>query len=58
MIYGYARVSTFTQGKNGNSLENQKEELKKYNCDIIIEEVYTGTKTDRPKFKNLIENLH
>lgn len=57
MIYGYARVSTFTQGKNGNSLEGQKEELKKYNCDTIIEEVYTGTKTDRPKFKKLIESL-
>lgn len=57
MIYGYARVSTVTQGKNGNSLESQRAELENYNCDEVIEEVYTGTKTDRPKFSELISKL-
>lgn len=57
MIYGYARVSTVTQGKNGNSLESQRAELENYNCDEVIEEVYTGTKTDRPKFSELINKL-
>ena len=57
MIYGYARVSTVTQGKNGNSLESQRAELENYYCDEVIEEVYTGTKTDRPKFSELISNL-
>lgn len=58
MVYGYARVSTLTQGKMGNSLEDQKEKLQSYNCDEIIEEVYTGTKTDRPKFQELISKLN
>ena len=57
MIYGYARVSIVTQGKNGNSLESQRAELENYNCDEVIEEVYTGTKTDRPKFSELINKL-
>lgn len=57
MIYGYARVSTVTQGKNGNSLESQRAELENYHCDEVIEEVYTGTKTDRPKFSELISKL-
>ena len=30
MIYGYARVSTATQGRDGNSLEDQVTALEKY----------------------------
>ena len=57
MIYGYARVSTAIQGKNGNSLENQEQELSEYGCDELVKEIYTGTKTDRPEFKKLIDKL-
>ena len=56
LIYGYARVSTKTQVK-GNSLEEQKLELKQHGCTNIIEEQYTGKTTDRPKFKKLVEEM-
>lgn len=54
MIYGYARVSSKTQVK-GNSLEEQRLQLKQNGCINIIEEQYTGKTTDRPKFRKLIE---
>ena len=58
MIYGYARVSAKTQLK-GNSLQDQKKELKKNGCQEIIEEQFSGKTTARPKFENLIMNqLH
>ena len=41
MIYGYARVSAKTQLK-GNSLQDQKKELKKNGCQEIIEEQFSG----------------
>ncbi len=56
MIYGYARVSTKTQLK-GNSLEEQRKELKRQGCEAVIEEQHTGKTVDRPKFKKLIEEL-
>lgn len=57
MIYGYCRVSSKGQLDN-NSLEQQEEEiLNKYDNAIIIKEQYTGTTTDRPKFKELINEL-
>ncbi|MDU1258335.1 MAG: recombinase family protein [Clostridium perfringens] len=58
MIYGYARVSTKGQAKEGNGLESQKKEiLKKYENAKIYEESYTGTKTDRPVFNKVLEQL-
>ena len=57
-IIGYARVSTKSQAKEGNSLEQQKEEiLHKYNTAEIFSESYTGTKTDRPIFNKIINEL-
>lgn len=38
MIYGYARVSTLGQCRDGNSLESQVAALEKYGCQEIIEE--------------------
>ena len=58
MIYGYARVSTATQGRDGNSLEDQVAALEKYGCQKIIKEAFTGKTMDRPKFLQLLENLH
>ena len=57
MIYGYARVSTVTQGRDGNSLEEQVSALKKYGCQKIIQEAFTGKTMDRPKFQSLLEVL-
>ncbi|WP_242274014.1 recombinase family protein [Bacillus cereus group sp. BfR-BA-01310] len=50
--YGYARVSTIAQ-----DLTVQIEDLKKESCEIIFEEKFTGTKTDRPGFSKLINKL-
>lgn len=55
MIYGYARISAKVQLK-GNSLEEQKRELKNNGCQVIVEEQFTGKTTARPKFENLIFN--
>lgn len=58
MIYGYARVSTKGQAKDGNSLEAQEKEiLNKYENAVIKKEAYTGTTTDRPVFKEIISNI-
>ena len=56
-IYGYARVSTKGQLEN-NSLQQQKEEIKsRYEKCIIFKEAYTGTKTDRPIFNEMVSKL-
>ena len=57
MIYGYARVSTSGQSRDGNSLEDQMAALKTYGCEEILTEVYTGTKMERPKFAALMGML-
>ena len=57
MIYGYARVSTKGQERNGNSLENQIELLKENGAAEIYADSFTGTKTDRPEFKKLLTVL-
>jgi DNA invertase Pin-like site-specific DNA recombinase len=55
--WGYARVSTSGQAANGNSLEDQCGKLRDAGCDEIVDEAYTGTKMDRPKFTKLVEQL-
>lgn len=57
MIYGYSRVSTYGQARDGNSLQEQLSILESYNCDEIIQEAFTGKTTERPKFKELINKL-
>ena len=57
MIYGYARVSTIKQQREGNSLEAQEQQLKEHGCKEIIIEQYTGTTTERPKFTALLQAL-
>lgn len=56
-IYGYARVSTKGQAKDGNSLESQIETLKENGAIEIYADSFTGTKTDRPEFNKLLEVL-
>ena len=57
MIYGYARVSTTTQGRDGNSLEEQVMSLNTYGCQKIYQEAFTGKTMDRPQFSSLLEQL-
>lgn len=57
MIYGYARVSTKGQAKDGNSLEAQEKLLREHGATKIYKDSFTGTKTDRPQFDKLINAL-
>ncbi|WP_413306011.1 recombinase family protein [Bacillus sp. 1P10SD] len=52
MKYGYCRVSTL-----GQDLNVQIERLQAEGCDKIIEEKFTGTKLERPKFSKLVKEL-
>jgi len=54
MKYGYARVSTKNQAKDGNSLEIQEKELRKNGAEEIFSDVYTGTTTARPELQKLL----
>lgn len=52
-IFGYTRISTMKQ-----SIKRQIDNIKRQYPDaIIIEEEFTGTKIDRPKFNKLLEAL-
>lgn len=59
MIYGYIRVSTVKQASEGNSLEGQKKLLLENGVkeENIYKDIYTGTKSDRPSFNELINKL-
>lgn len=57
MIYGYARVSTKGQLRDGNSLDAQHDALRDAGCAEIVQEAFTGTTTDRPEFDALLERL-
>lgn len=48
MIYGYARVSTKFQAKDGNSLEQQEMVLRQHGATEIYSDSFTGTKIERP----------
>ena len=52
-IYGYARVSTVGQAKDGNSLEAQENALKAAGATDIFVDTFTGTKMERPEFDRL-----
>lgn len=57
MIYGYARVSTKGQAKDGNSLEAQKELLISNGAEKIYTDSFTGTKLDRPELTKLLSEI-
>ncbi len=56
MIYGYARISTKKQ-IDGNSLENQRELLKKFGAEQIFEDTFTGFSKNRPELDKLFSIL-
>ena len=55
MIYGYARVSTYRQAKDGNSLEAQEKELRKNGAEMIYSDTFTGTLAERPQLDVLMK---
>lgn len=57
MKYGYARVSTAGQARDGNSLEAQRKELIEAGAEVIFSDAFTGTKTERPEFQKMLAGL-
>lgn len=57
MVYGYCRVSTQGQAKDGNSLEAQEKLLKENGAEEIYSDAFTGTKAHRPKLDKLLDKL-
>lgn len=57
MIYGYARVSTKGQARDGNSLEAQTAALREAGAEEIYYDSFTGKKIDRPEFDKLRNRL-
>lgn len=57
MLYGYSRVSSIGQAKDGNSIEAQTAALQERGCDEIYHEVYTGTTTDRPELMKILAKI-
>ena len=57
MIYGYARVSTYAQAKDGNSLEVQSYALANAGAEKIFSDAFTGTVTARPELDRLMTQM-
>lgn len=58
ITYAYARVSTRTQAKDGNSLEWQRSALlSAYPTALFYQEAYTGMTTDRPELSKILEKI-
>ena len=55
MIYGYGRVSTKGQAKDGNSLESQRLQLEAHGAQEIYMDSFTGSKIHRPEFERLLD---
>ncbi len=57
MIYGYVRVSTPKQAKDGNSFEAQEQALKAAGAEKIYFDKFTGTKKHRPELDKLMSEI-
>ena len=57
MVYGYCRVSTQMQARDGNSLEAQENALKENGAKEIYSDAFTGTKAHRPELDRLLDKL-
>ena len=55
MFFGYARVSTNGQARDGNSMEFQINALKKAGAEKIFSDIFSGSKNDRPELDKLIK---
>lgn len=56
-MYGYARVSTKGQAKDGNSLEAQEKALSEAGASKIYTDSFTGTKLERPQLKEVLNKI-
>lgn len=56
-VYGYARVSTQGQARDGTSLEDQTRKLKAAGAVEVFADAFTGTLRDRPQLDALLANL-
>ena len=57
LIFGYARVSTRGQAKEGNSLEYQEELLRSAGAKKVFIDTYTGKVNERPELEKLMSEL-
>lgn len=57
MVYGYARVSTKTQAKDGNSLEAQENALRTAEAAEVYAGAFSGTKSHRPELDKLLTEM-
>lgn len=57
MIYGYARVSTKGQAREGNSLEAQEKALRTAGAEQIYYDAFTGSKISRKELDKLLNLL-
>ena len=55
MVYGYARVSTMGQAREGNSLEAQMNALRQAGAERIYRDVYSGKPERRPQLNRLMK---
>lgn len=55
--YGYARVSSKGQQRDGYGLDVQVAELRAHGCTDVREEVYTGVTVDRPVLNALLAEV-
>lgn len=55
MIYGYARVSTTGQARDGNSIEAQVGALQQAGAEKIFKDVFSGKAKHRPQLDKLLK---
>lgn len=58
MIYGYARVSTTGQARDGNSLEAQESALRQAGAERIYRDVFSGKIERRPQLDRLLKLIN
>lgn len=57
MVYGYARVSTRGQARDGNGLEAQEQALRQAGAEEIYTDAWTGTQSKRPGLNDLLNKI-
>lgn len=58
MIYGYCRVSTKGQAKDGNSLDAQEAAVREAGAEKVYSDAFTGTKAHRPELDKLLAAIN
>ena len=58
MVYGYARVSTTGQAREGNSLEAQESALRQAGAERIYRDVFSGKSERRPQLDRLLKVIN